>query len=112
MKLTLANQVRAAFIKVLFDFFTERGEDVGMVASNVFNLPTVIDGEECWIEVSVKVPKGTKDEEYDGYGRREDYTISLEEKADKAAKKEAEKAAKLAKQAERKKAKEKEAKAE
>lgn len=102
MKLTLANQVRAAFIKVLFDFFTERGEDVGMVASNVFNLPTVIDGEECWVEVSVKVPKGTKDEEYDGYGRREDYTISLEEKADKAAKKEAEKAAKIAKQKARK----------
>ena len=102
MKLTLANQVRAAFIKVLFDFFTERGEDVGMVASNVFNLPTVIDGEECWVEVSVKVPKGTKDEEYDGYGRREGYTINLEEKADKAAKKEAEKAAKIAKQKARK----------
>ena len=102
MKLTLANQVRAAFIKVLFDFLTERGEDVGMVASNVFNLPTVIDGEECWVEVSVKVPKGTKDEEYDGYGRREDYAINLEEKADKAAKKEAEKAAKIAKQKARK----------
>lgn len=106
MKLTLANQVRAAFIKILFDFFTERGEDVGMVASNTINLPTVIDGEECWVEVTVKVPKGTKDEEYDGYGRREDYTINLEEKADKAAKKEAEKAAKIAKQEARKKAKE------
>ena len=109
MKLALANQARAEFIKTLYDFFSERGEDVGMTASNVLNFPTVVDGEECWIEVSVKVPKGTKDEEYDGYGRREDYNISLEEKADKAAKKEAEKAAKLAKQAARKKAKEEKA---
>ena len=109
MKLALANQIRADFIKILLDYFTNRGEDVGMIASNVLNFPTVIDGEECWVEVSVKVPKGTKDEEYDGYGRREDYIISLEDKADKAAKKEAEKAAKLAKQAARKKAKEEKA---
>ena len=102
MKLALANQVRAYFIQTLSDFFVERGEDVGMVASNTINLPTVIDGEECWVEVTVKVPKGTKDEEYDGYGRREDYSISLDEKADKVAKKAAEKAAKIAKQKARK----------
>lgn len=106
MKLALANRVRANVLEKLIAFFNDEGEDVGVVASNILNYPTVIEGEECWVEITIKVPKGTKDEEYDGYGRREDYKINLELKADKAAKKEAEKAAKIAKQAERKKRKE------
>ena len=106
MKLALANKARAALIADIQSFLENRGEDVGMIASNIVNFPIVIDGEEGWIEVTVKVPKGTKDEEYDGYGRREDYRISLEDKAEKAEKREAEKAAKLAKAEARKKAKE------
>lgn len=107
MKIALANEVRAHFMSEFSEFLLSKGEDVGQIASNVLNFPYVIDGEECWVEVAVKVPKGTKDEEYDGYGRREDHRIALQDKADKAAKKEAEKAAKIAKQEARKKAKEK-----
>lgn len=106
MKLALANQIRASVISTLQGYFEERGEDVGLTASNILNFPVVVDGEEGWVEIAVKVPKGTKDEEYDGYGRREDYRISLEDKAEKTAKREAEKAAKLAKAEARKKAKE------
>ena len=106
MKLANANNARAALIADIQSFLENRGEDVGMIASNIVNFPIVVDGEEGWIEVTVKVPKGTKDEEYDGYGRREEYRISQEEKAEKTAKREADKAAKLAKQEARKKAKE------
>ena len=106
MKLALANQIRAQYVNALLAYLQSLGEDVGMTASNVINLPIVYDGEEGWVEISVKVPKGTKDEEYDGYGRREDYRISQEEKAEKTAKREADKAAKLAKAEARKKAKE------
>ena len=106
MKLANANNARAALIADIQSFLENCGEDVGMIASNIVNFPIVVDGEEGWIEVTVKVPKGTKDEEYDGYGRREEYRISQEEKAEKTAKREADKAAKLAKQEARKKAKE------
>ena len=106
MKLALANKIRAEVISMLLEMFLARDEDAALIGSNTLNFPTVIDGEEAWVEVTVKVPKGTKDEEYDGYGRREDYRLALEDKADKAAKKEAEKAAKIAKQEARKKKKE------
>ena len=108
MKLANANAIRARMVEILFNHLKDFcEEDVGMIASNTINFPVVADdGEEGWVEVTVKIPKGTKDEEYDGYGRREDYRISLEEKAEKTAKREAEKAAKLAKAEARKKAKE------
>ena len=111
MKLANANLIRGTMVDALMSFMgSVRGEDVCMIASNTFNFPVVApDGEEGWVEVTVKIPKGTKDEEYDGYGRREDYRISLEEKAEKTAKREAEKAVKLAKAEARKKAKEEKA---
>ena len=98
MKLANANAIRARIIRALDDYFDKCGEDVGMIASNSFNFPVVAeDGEEGWVEVVVKVPKGTKDEEYDGYGRREQYELDLKEKAEKKAEAEKKKAAKIAK---------------
>ena len=91
MKLATANSIRSKYAEKLIAFLSENGEDCGMITSNVFNFPIVTDdGEESWVEVSIKVPKGTKDEEYDGYSRREQYQISCQEKADKKAKREAE----------------------
>lgn len=98
MKLNNANTLRSTTLEALTTFFTEQGEDVGAIASNVLNFPVVTeDGEEGWIEIAVKVPKGTKDEEYDGYGRREQYAIDLKEKAEKKAKAAEAKAKKIAK---------------
>ena len=95
MKLATANSIRSKYAEKLIAFLTENGEDCGMITSNVFNFPIVTeDGEESWVEVSIKVPKGTKDEEYDGYSRREQYEITQKEKADKKAKREAESKAK------------------
>ena len=102
MKLTNANVIRTCITRALNNYFSERGEDVGVIASNTLNFPVVAeDGEEGWIEIVVKVPKGTKDEEYDGYGRRRQYEISLNEKAEKKVKAEAAKAKKIAKDKER-----------
>lgn len=104
MKLSNSNAIRANLIKSLMEQFNAAGEDVGQIASNIFNFPVVAeDGEEGWVEITVKVPKGTKDEEYDGYGRREQYGLDCEEKAAKKAEKEKAAAEKKAK-AEAKKA--------
>lgn len=97
MKLNNANAIRTAIIRQLFDKFSNV-EDCGFIASNSFNFPVVAeDGEEGWVEIVVKVPKGTKDEEYDGYGRREQFEIEQREKAEKKAKAAEAKAKKIAK---------------
>lgn len=97
MKLANANTIRTQVINFLFGELSNT-EDCGMIASNSFNFPVVAeDGEEGWVEIVVKVPKGTKDEEYDGYGRRESYLLDLQEKAEKKAKAEEAKAKKIAK---------------
>lgn len=92
MTLKNANAVRAEFTSKLMQFLSEQNEDCGMIASNSFNLPVVVDGEEGWIEIVVKVPKDEGDE---GFLKREDYTMSCKEKAAKAAEKEKAKAAKI-----------------
>lgn len=97
MKLANANAIRTAIIHDLFSQYS-LSEDCGMIASNSFNFPVVADdGEEGWVEIVVKVPKGTKDEEYDGYGRRQSYALDLQEKTEKKAKAEEAKAKKIAK---------------
>ena len=99
MKLANANAIRAGIVENLFIHLKDYcEEDCGMIASNIFNFPVVADdGEEGWVEIVVKVPKGTKDEEYDGYGRRQQYEIECQEKAEKKAKADEAKAKKIAK---------------
>ena len=98
MKLANANAIRAHIVRALETYFYQRDEDVALIASNTLNFPVVAeDGEEGWVEIVVKVPKGTKDEEYDGYGRRQQYELELQEKAEKKAKADEAKAKKIAK---------------
>lgn len=93
MKNANANAIRASIIENLLNHMTDYcGEDCGMIASNSFNFPVVVDGEEGWIEIVVKVPK---DDE--GYEKREEYEIKCRERADKAAKAAEAKAKKIAK---------------
>lgn len=82
MKLSNANAIRAKFISELIGLY--EGEDVGMIASNSFNLPVVAeDGEEGWVEIVVKVTKDLGD---DGYMKREQYSdkVALAEERAKA----------------------------
>ena len=79
MKNSVANEVRANYISIIMSLFAEKGEDVGMIASNSFNFPIVVDGEESWLEVVVKIPK-----EDEGYAKREEYVLKCDERKAKA----------------------------
>ena len=97
-KTQLNNQLREKWTKLLFDFFNEKGEDIGYIKDNVLNFPTLdSEGNEKDIEITIKIPKGsTKDNEpYDLYGLREAYRIDKENKLLKQQKKEKEKLAKM-----------------
>ena len=98
MKKANMDKIRETYVGIVKSWFENYMEqDCGMIASGTFNFPIVADdGEEGWVEVVIKVPKGTKDEEYDGYGRREDYAIKLQERAEKARKSAEAKAKKIA----------------
>lgn len=87
MKLNTANKVRAKVIEAIMAYFVEAEEDCGMIASNSFNFPICEDGEEGWVEVVVKIPKDTGDDD-DGYSKREDYAMKCEAKIAKQAEKE------------------------
>lgn len=97
MKTINANTIRKQVIDAITAYFLEAGEDVGTIASNSINFPVVVDGEEGWVEVVVKVPK-----EDEGYEKREEYELKQKEKAQKELerqqKKEADTAKRTAKQ--------------
>lgn len=89
MKTVNANLLRDTYVTTFADFLAERNEDVHRTGSNSIAFPVVsADGEEGWIEVVVKVPKWTEDD--DGYSRASDYAAKVEEKKEKAIAKEAE----------------------
>ena len=90
MTVKIADKVRKEYIAELFKYFADKGEDVGMIASNSFNFPIVMDGEEMFLEIVVKVPKDGGD---DNYLKRDTYADKVrdaeERKAKVAAKKKA-----------------------
>lgn len=82
MKLQNANSIRAKYLEALMRALDE--EDVGQIASNSFNFPVVAeDGEEGWVEIVVKVPKA-KDEDDEGYAKRDEWILKCKDKAEKA----------------------------
>lgn len=99
MKLALANEVRRIVTAEAFAHFENIGEDVGMIASNKFNFPSVFEDEECFVEVAVSVVKKPSDE---CYQEREDYKMKLKEQAEKKAEREKKVAEKKAKAEEKK----------
>ena len=93
------NLLREEIIAKLKDFFTEQGEDFLRIAQGEFCFPTVDkNGEDKFIQIVVKIPKGSRDgEPFDGYGLAEDFQMRSEEKAEKAKKMAEKKKAKIAK---------------
>ena len=96
--------LRQKYLDILIDFLStkkdENGEDDGeevlRVGSNVIAFPVVDEnGEDEFIEITVKVPLGTKDEAYDGYARQEEYLMKEKEKKEKAKEKAKAKAEKI-----------------
>ena len=79
MNKTNADVVRARYISAIMSYFSD--EDCGMTASNSFNFPITENGEEGWVEITVKIPKEDGD---DGYMKRDAYSMKCEEKEAKA----------------------------
>ena len=83
--------LRNEYTQKVIDAFLELDEVVLRVKSNEIAIPVVgCDGNEDFIVVTIKVPTGANKgtEPYDGYEMAQDYEMKLEEKADKAKKKE------------------------
>lgn len=78
-----ADKVRAQYVEKIFQYLESLGEDVGMIESNSFNFPVVLDGEEGFVEVVVKVPKDRGD---DNYMKRETYADKVRERKERAEK--------------------------
>lgn len=78
-----ADKVRAQYVEKIFQFMESLGEDVGMIESNSFNFPVVLDGEEGFVEVVVKVPKDRGD---DNYMKRDTYADKVRERKERAEK--------------------------
>lgn len=93
MKLSNANELRAKVLNELMTYFATAEEDVGQISSHELNFPVAINGEEGWVEISVKIPKDDSDE---GYLKRDSYIIAVKEKKEKAAAKQAAKEKKIA----------------
>lgn len=97
----LDNELRAVYIEKVAELFKADGEEVLRTGSSEVAFPVVdSDGNEKFIVVSVKVPKGERKDgyvPYDGYSVAEEYEINQREKAEKRAKADSEKAKKIAK---------------
>lgn len=96
----LDEAIKLRFLEGVSEHLENCGEEVLRVKSNEIALPVVdSEGEERWLVLTFKVPTGERGgDPYDGYSMAEDYQMSLEKKAAKAAEKEAEAAKKKAKQ--------------
>lgn len=104
--------LRKKYVDVVSEMLKNAGEEVLAVSGNVIAFPTVNEaGEDAWIEIIVKVPKGEKLEVgyagYDGYEQAEAYKKAQEEIAEKEAKAKAKKLAALEKKPRKSKEKEK-----
>ena len=91
---SLDSKLREKWFGIVADLVANSGEEVIKYKSNEFCIP-VLDEEdnEKWIQIVVKVPKGSRDgDEFDGYSMEQEYKMKQKEKEEKA-KAEAEKKA-------------------
>lgn len=85
MKPNEQNELRTKYLDEISDFLKSKGEDVLRVASNELAFPCVSSGgEEGFMVLTFKIPKGTRDgEEYDGYAEADSYAKESAAKAEK-----------------------------
>ena len=85
---SLDSKLREKWVAFLKELLDGAGEEVIQYKSNEICIPCLDeDGNEKWIQIVVKVPKGSRDgEEFDGYAMREEYEIRQKEKEEKAKK--------------------------
>lgn len=89
---------RKKLMEAVRGFFTEKEYEVLDTGSNELCIPVVSEnGEEGYVVLTFKVPKGSRDgEAYNGYDERDNYHFKLEENARKAKERAEAKAKKIA----------------
>lgn len=94
----LDNALRAKYREVIANLLSAEGEEILVTGSNTFAFPCIDEeGNEKYIEVTVKVPKGERGgEPYNGYEARDAYQFECERKAQEKAEAETKKARKIA----------------
>lgn len=92
----LDNALREKIVNALTTILSDNGEEVLKVGGNVIAFPTTdSEGNDAWVEITVKIPKGERLGKgegfagYDGYGLAEFYKEQTESKAAEAAEKKA-----------------------
>jgi len=92
----LDNELREKSVVDLMEMYSAKGEEILRVGGNVIAFPTVdSDGNEAWVEITVKIPKGERLGKgegfggYDGYEQAEFYKQEVERKTQEAALKKA-----------------------
>lgn len=85
----LKNRLRAKYTELIQNLINASGEDSIQTGANKIAFPVVDEaGNEEYIEITIKVPTGSRDgEPYDPWGEAEEYQMKMEAKKEKAEKK-------------------------
>ena len=108
LKNTDKEAIRKSYYELIKNSLADEDIDYaikGSTKTTVLNLPFVYNDEEGWLEISVAIKTGTKDEAYEGYTMRDEWSMYQKEKAEKAKKKAEATAKKKAKDEAQRKAK-------
>lgn len=91
-KTAIENELRVAYVEKTKELFTNEG--ILQVGGNVLAIPVLdSEGNESWVEITVKVPKGERLADkagfagYDGYGLAEFFETETVRKASESEKK-------------------------
>lgn len=78
------DSLRNRTLQRIIDFFANEGEDVQQTKTGTVMFPAIDElGNECFLTVTVQIPKGSRDgEPYDGYAEAENYRIETKRKQD------------------------------
>ena len=84
----LNDKLRAKYLPLISEALAALGEEVLQTKNNEIAFPVVDeDGNEKFVTVTIKVPKGDRSgEPYDGYGEADSYRMHIAEQAEKKAK--------------------------
>jgi hypothetical protein len=86
--MTKGEKSRENYLTQLMIFLEKQNEEVLRIATNSFCFPVTEDGAELFVRVKVEIPKGSKNEPFDGYELAEEYKELAEERKQRAKAKE------------------------
>lgn len=95
-KRQLHEELRAKYMEMVAEYLRENGEEVLQTASQEIAIPCIdSEGNDEYLVIVFKVPKGSKDEPYNAYEVAQDYAMNTQAKAEAKAEREAKKQRKI-----------------